>query len=129
MHQVPDEWDDVYIPNTSTTTFVYPIVDASAGTINSIKHGIWCVHHNYRKWRLSHQKHRIQQRRHSPMAGLPAKNARCPFRQVGFVCLSRTAQMPNGGKTQNMPYWIDLCPKAYILYTLPTEQITSAVCF
>lgn len=39
MHQVPDEWDDVYIPNTSTTTFAYPIIDTDAGTINSINMG------------------------------------------------------------------------------------------
>ncbi|HRK26863.1 MAG TPA: hypothetical protein PK239_06185 [Chitinophagales bacterium] len=35
-HHVPDEWDDVFIPNTSTTTFVYPLITSDVGMVGSI---------------------------------------------------------------------------------------------
>jgi hypothetical protein len=36
LQRVPDEFSDVMIPNTSTTTFSYPSIDKSAG-INSLR--------------------------------------------------------------------------------------------
>ncbi len=39
LNSVPDEWDNVWIPNTSTTTFVYPVITTNAGTVASITMG------------------------------------------------------------------------------------------
>lgn len=39
MNHVPDEWDNVWIPNTSSTTFVYPVITTNVGTIASITFG------------------------------------------------------------------------------------------
>ncbi len=39
MYRVPDEWEEVYIPNTSTTTFVYPVIEHDVGMISSIRMG------------------------------------------------------------------------------------------
>ncbi|OWY20894.1 hypothetical protein C7N43_13250 [Sphingobacteriales bacterium UPWRP_1] len=36
LHHVPDEWDNVVIPNTATTTFHYPVITNNAGTVASI---------------------------------------------------------------------------------------------
>lgn len=39
MNRIPDEWDNVWIPNTTTTTFVYPVITTNVGTVASITFG------------------------------------------------------------------------------------------